>query len=906
MFNFASLSHRNRKLNRLKSCRPRLEWMEPRTLLSAVSWTGSAGDNNWDTPGNWSTDSVPGSGDDVTIDIAANIVHSDDVTDSINSLTTTEPLTISGGTLSIASASTIGGALTINGGTLTGTGDVSVSGLVTLTAGTLSGSSTLDANGGMLINPAASEFNLDGRTVNNAAGQTATWTGEPSGGGTFSEIQASDGSVFNNLGTFVADGSAIYNESGIGAASVFSNAGNFTLNPSSEVGMNVTFNVPGGSVDLQNSSQNSSQNGSQLDVEGGTCTAAAFNIGSNAELETGQGFTIDTATTITGSGGLLNDGLVMAGNYTYTGTTSVNAGDLQVDGSLADSAVNLGDSGEGDLSGTGTVGAISVGAGGVAPGDTGPGILNADGDVQFVAVDNDSGQGSIYFVDLIGPTAGPGYSQLNVTGQVDLGGSDFIPALGFTPTAGEQFTIIKSTVPIVGTFGGLPEGASLTIGNTPFTISYVGGDGNDVVLTAGVAPAPVVAGISPNSGPDAGGTLVTITGTGFTGATAVDFGTTAATNVTVVNNTTITADSPAGSGVVDVTVITPAGTSATSSADQFTYIAAPTVTGLNPTSGPAAGGTLLTITGTGFTGATAVDFGTTAATDFTVVNGTTITADSPAGTGTVDVTVTTTDGTSATTSSDRFTYIAAAATTTAPTVTGVSPNSGPTVGGTTVTIVGTNFTGATAVDFGTTPATDVVVVNGTTITAVSPPGAGVADVTVITPAGASATTAADQFTYVAPSPTVVSLKRFGFHMHPTSLVLTFSSALDPTPAEDVNNYQIVTMGGRGRNGDLVGHVTRVRAAVYDPESLTVTLYPSQRLDFHNDYRLTVDGGTPKGLMGATGVPLDSQGAGTPGRDDVMTLTWRNLVLPPAEARKFLHPKVKPLEAGRSSSPSAHR
>ncbi len=102
----------------------------------------------------------------------------------------------------------------------------------------------------------------------------------------------------------------------------------------------------------------------------------------------------------------------------------------------------------------------------------------------------------------------------------------------------------------------------------------------------------------------------------------------------MVNDTTITADSPAGTGTVDVTVTTPAGTSATSSADQFTYTtaAAPTVTGLSPTTGPTAGGTLVTITGTGFTGATAVDFGTTPATNLTVVNDTSITADSPAGT----------------------------------------------------------------------------------------------------------------------------------------------------------------------------------------------------------------------------------------------------------------------------------
>ena len=72
----------------------------------------------------------------------------------------------------------------------------------------------------------------------------------------------------------------------------------------------------------------------------------------------------------------------------------------------------------------------------------------------------------------------------------------------------------------------------------------------------------------------------------------------------MVNDTTITADSPAGTGTVDVTVTTPAGTSATSAADQFTYTVAvaPTVTGLSPTTGSQAGGTLVTITGTEFHG----------------------------------------------------------------------------------------------------------------------------------------------------------------------------------------------------------------------------------------------------------------------------------------------------------------
>ena len=238
-------------------------------------------------------------------------------------------------------------------------------------------------------------------------------------------------------------------------------------------------------------------------------------------------------------------------------------------------------------------------------------------------------------------------------------------------------------------------------------------------FTYTAAATPTVTGLNPTIGSTSGGTLVTISGTGFTGATTVDFGTTPATNLTVVNDSTVTADSPAGTGVVNVTVTTPAGTSAVSPADEFTYTAtsAPVVTALSPTSGSEAGGTLVTISGTSFTGATVVDFGTTAATNLSIVNDTTITADSPSGTGIVDVTVTTPAGTSAISPADEFTY-------TVPQhrVTGVSPSSGPAAGGTPVTITGTSFTGATVVDFGPTPATNLTVVNDTTITADSPAG----------------------------------------------------------------------------------------------------------------------------------------------------------------------------------------
>jgi len=171
--------------------------------------------------------------------------------------------------------------------------------------------------------------------------------------------------------------------------------------------------------------------------------------------------------------------------------------------------------------------------------------------------------------------------------------------------------------------------------------------------------APTVTGVSPSAGPLAGGTSVTITGTGFSGATVVDFGTVAASSFKVNSYTQITATIPAESaGMVDVTVTNPIGPSASSLADQFTYVAPPTVTGLTPTSGPTTGGTSVTITGTnlGSMGTATVNFGATAG---VIVSdtGTKIVTTSPAeSAGTVYVTVVTPGGTSATSSADKFTY----------------------------------------------------------------------------------------------------------------------------------------------------------------------------------------------------------------------------------------------------------
>lgn len=171
-------------------------------------------------------------------------------------------------------------------------------------------------------------------------------------------------------------------------------------------------------------------------------------------------------------------------------------------------------------------------------------------------------------------------------------------------------------------------------------------------------PAPTVTGVSPGGGVTAGGTSVVITGTGFAGATAVNFGSLKA-SFTITSDTQITASSPAQcAGAVDVTVSSASGTSGTSSADLFTYTAPqPVVSSINPNSGTFKGGTQVKIVGSGFTCATAVKFGSIAASSFTVNSDAQITALSPPEpAGTIDVMVTTAGGTSATSAADRFTY----------------------------------------------------------------------------------------------------------------------------------------------------------------------------------------------------------------------------------------------------------
>ena len=306
-------------------------------------------------------------------------------------------------------------------------------------------------------------------------------------------------------------------------------------------------------------------------------------------------------------------------------------------------------------------------------------------------------------------------------------------------------------------------------GDAPFTVTLPGttAPGDYITATATDAQgdtsefsqditqtAPIVAGLSPQLGPASGKTTVTIIGTHLAGVTAVRFGTHEARNFVVNSDSQITATSPAESpGTVDVTVVTVAGTSATSPADHYTFTVAPIVSAVVPNTGPAAGGARVVITGANLARATAVMFGNVKVTAFKSDTATQIVLLSPPGkAGMVDVTVVTAGGRSAKSSADRYTYVAA------PTVTKVIPTAGPTSGGTNVTITGKNLTNVTVVDFGTTLAAAIISNSATQIVVTSPARkAGTVDIRVVTAGGTSAVTSHDAFSFVA-APTVAKIK----------------------------------------------------------------------------------------------------------------------------------------------------
>ncbi len=274
---------------------------------------------------------------------------------------------------------------------------------------------------------------------------------------------------------------------------------------------------------------------------------------------------------------------------------------------------------------------------------------------------------------------------------------------------------------------------------------------------------PVIASVTPNTESVVGGDMVTIAGVNLADVTGVNFGSSSPGQgqgvVAGCTDTSCDVIAPPGTGTVDVVAVGAGGPSAIGPDDRLTYQpgGAAAVSAVLPAMGSTAGGTAVTILGTGLTDGT-VYFGPTVAADWGCID-TECQADSPpsASAGPVDVTVVTPSSTSAVVPADAFTYDSSPAPPDPPTVTAVSPNQGADTGGDTITVTGTNLDGATEVDVG--PSSAFVPVDSTHLRVTTPEHpAGTVNVRVLGPGGSSAISIADRFTYqVLGTPTVTSV-----------------------------------------------------------------------------------------------------------------------------------------------------
>lgn len=304
----------------------------------------------------------------------------------------------------------------------------------------------------------------------------------------------------------------------------------------------------------------------------------------------------------------------------------------------------------------------------------------------------------------------------------------------FTPTSGVAGTSVTitgtgftaaSTVAFNGTSAGsatinsdtqITATAPTRVTTGPISVTTVAGTGSSSTnFTA--RPTPAITSFSPTSGGT--GASVTITGSGFTGASQVTFGG-AVASFTVNLDTQITATVPSN-GITGQIAVTTGGGTATSNTN-FTFIPAPTIIGFNPTSGGV--GVTVTISGTGFTGVSAVTFNGTSA-SFTFNSDSQITTSVPTGATSGPVAVTTGGGTA--TSASNFSVVSNPS----PTISGFTPASGG--AGTAVTISGSNLKGATQVAFN--GASAIFKFSGMKIIATVPANASTGPISVTAPGG---------------------------------------------------------------------------------------------------------------------------------------------------------------------------
>lgn len=281
--------------------------------------------------------------------------------------------------------------------------------------------------------------------------------------------------------------------------------GTFTINSSNNnflgpvvwgaTGLATSTLVLGGTNSLPTTVNLNIPAGALLNVNGHTQTIASLfgsgniNLGSGGTLTIAQGPSSSYNGAFSGTGTLIHSGaqLTLTGASTYSGTYSNLSGITSlVGGTLPVPYTQTG--GDLGVASGGTIGAVTISTGQFRPGLGGTGIANT-GSLTMAPFTN-----YLQSINSPSPTL---FSNVHVTGTVSLGGAAFsLSGTGVGVVAGTTFTIIDNdgVDPVAGTFAGLPEGAIIAGGPGGFSyvITYTGGTGNDVVLTA-VAPNGVPA-----------------------------------------------------------------------------------------------------------------------------------------------------------------------------------------------------------------------------------------------------------------------------------------------------------------------------------------------------------------------------------------------------------------------------
>lgn len=485
----------------------------PHVFAATRTWDGGGSDNNLMTAANWSADTAPSAGDDLVFpaNVAADALA---LTNDFTAATSFNSITFSGTTSSDSGYTISGNSMTVVAGitnSMTGSnsrlqtismplilnGNQSFTGGYTTISGTLTmGSSNL--------------------TVNTS--EAVTISGVVSGSGTITksgtgDLELTGNNTFTGDATVSAGNLVVRHDNGLGTTAggttVSSGASLYLVNASGDATYAEPLTVGGvgaGSLGALNMVSGYNSGGLVSPPYGTTTLSGAMTLSADTTMSVGQR-TGKITGAITGSHAISITStslgtIILAssanGSSTANGTLSPEAKETTYSDDQASTPVNVnvnetviltGSRGDitvntaGTLKGTGTAGDVVV-YGTIAPGLS-PGCLNT-GDLTLQ-------DGSTYDFEVGGTTACTQYDQIKVTGTVTAGGTlNTILYNNFKPTAGQKYTIIDNdgADAVTGTFSGLAEGATVTITGASFTISYVGGDGNDVVLTA-LAGAPV-------------------------------------------------------------------------------------------------------------------------------------------------------------------------------------------------------------------------------------------------------------------------------------------------------------------------------------------------------------------------------------------------------------------------------